>query len=398
MYCRYCKAENSSTTGSCIACGKPLTAPNEQLAGLKRNYGQFRQPVAADTSVHTADGSPIPGDVPTTSYVVPGTVMPMPLAVPVATRQRPPMADTWADAAPDTLPYEPANAPPLAESLLSAGESQGAAPPLIEPILSPEELARRFPAQDDARRWFTSPRSRTALILGVCLLVAIAGAGVWWIGERGGVKAVVAMLMPHPAVAPTGASGTSAEELPYDGTSSAQRTRFPERINLSGHSAASIAPMPPMSPGPPEGGSVSRGGDAIDAADKATISTLGTTDAKDAGPARQVASEKAGGTPRKRTHKPQKPHQRIARGKEIDRIQQQADEELKKKTEYRRAAMKATAQKKSMAVTEYSMVNQLARCEKVGGIFRREQCKWQVCGGKWGKNGCPSYARTNAVN
>jgi hypothetical protein len=34
---------------------------------------------------------------------------------------------------------------------------------------------------------------------------------------------------------------------------------------------------------------------------------------------------------------------------------------------------------------------QYARCERVRGLLRREKCKWDVCNGKWGKQGCPAY-------
>jgi len=34
---------------------------------------------------------------------------------------------------------------------------------------------------------------------------------------------------------------------------------------------------------------------------------------------------------------------------------------------------------------------QYARCTQLDGFLRRERCKWQVCSGKWGEQGCPSY-------
>lgn len=35
--------------------------------------------------------------------------------------------------------------------------------------------------------------------------------------------------------------------------------------------------------------------------------------------------------------------------------------------------------------------NRYAQCLEIGSFLRREQCKWQACGGKWGQDGCPSY-------
>ncbi len=34
---------------------------------------------------------------------------------------------------------------------------------------------------------------------------------------------------------------------------------------------------------------------------------------------------------------------------------------------------------------------QYARCSQESGLFRRERCKWRVCDGKWGHDGCPAY-------
>lgn len=33
----------------------------------------------------------------------------------------------------------------------------------------------------------------------------------------------------------------------------------------------------------------------------------------------------------------------------------------------------------------------VAECDKQAGLFYRERCKWRLCNGLWGKNGCPSY-------
>ncbi|HJV82602.1 hypothetical protein [Noviherbaspirillum sp.] len=46
-------------------------------------------------------------------------------------------------------------------------------------------------------------------------------------------------------------------------------------------------------------------------------------------------------------------------------------------------------------VKPVSTQEQYAQCEGISSFFRREQCKWQVCGGKWGQDGCPSYQSEN---
>jgi len=39
-----------------------------------------------------------------------------------------------------------------------------------------------------------------------------------------------------------------------------------------------------------------------------------------------------------------------------------------------------------------------AQCLELEGFLRREQCKWHVCSGKWGQDGCPSYKKDDEVN
>lgn len=39
----------------------------------------------------------------------------------------------------------------------------------------------------------------------------------------------------------------------------------------------------------------------------------------------------------------------------------------------------------------------LARCQLQPNFFRREHCKWQLCDGQWGKNGCPSFESKSAL-
>jgi hypothetical protein len=87
-----------------------------------------------------------------------------------------------------------------------------------------------------------------------------------------------------------------------------------------------------------------------------------------------------------------------AKNKEIDRIKQQAADELKKKSDKSVAvnSHRSTTQSRSEAlssVTGGSRAGLLARCENAPNFILRERCKWQVCNGMWGKNGCPAYEK-----
>jgi hypothetical protein len=102
----------------------------------------------------------------------------------------------------------------------------------------------------------------------------------------------------------------------------------------------------------------------------------------------------------------------IPKDKEIDRIRQQVDEELKKKiragdvTEAARSRTeRADANTKSDDDASPRVAGQgskraaLARCEREeDSLIGREICKWKVCSGMWGKHGCPSYERQVSVH
>lgn len=54
-------------------------------------------------------------------------------------------------------------------------------------------------------------------------------------------------------------------------------------------------------------------------------------------------------------------------------------------------ATKKTSGKASRSVKHASVAQQFNQCRQKPSFFGREKCKWQVCGGRWGENGCPSY-------
>ncbi|HEV2608808.1 MAG TPA: hypothetical protein VGU61_00975 [Noviherbaspirillum sp.] len=97
------------------------------------------------------------------------------------------------------------------------------------------------------------------------------------------------------------------------------------------------------------------------------------------------------------------------KNREIERIRQQAAEELKKKNENQRAADEARArapsrpsttsasEKRQPPVAGASKRALLAQCERRSNFILREHCKWEICDGSWGKNGCPSYEKQASV-
>ncbi len=89
-----------------------------------------------------------------------------------------------------------------------------------------------------------------------------------------------------------------------------------------------------------------------------------------------------------------KPVHRVARrDPEVERLRQQAEEELKKKTSDSLELAQASSTSPHGLTRDISRLvrARFNSCTRAGNFFEREKCKWEVCGGMWGRNGCPSY-------
>lgn len=293
-----------------------------------------------------------------------------------------------------------------------------AAPPVFEPIADDEEVERRIVLHHRKRRsWGT--RLGLALVY-ACSIVLVLAAGLItaaWVEENGGLGATVAMLVSKPVASgerttdnPRGQP--SRHELPYDGQSPdddkhlAARTATPidTKAMQEKEPAAQKPASPPAAVGPAttmaNGGAESRQAAPVSSGSGAAGETATSKEPVKPAPAAQPPGRKPAGGDKsvaaaKTPARPQVSPQRVARGKEISRIQRQAAEELKKKTRNRQHAAVAQAKASSgtprAAKQRARYASSLAQCNRSGNIFRREQCKWQICAGKWGKGGCPSY-------
>jgi hypothetical protein len=344
MYCRYCRAKNRSSAEECIVCGKPF--PKE---GRQSGVTMSAPPPQPRQASHEDESPTVPR--------------------------------------PDTA------APPPNHSNPSNPSSPS---PFVHMTIDPEEYARRFPDRDFRHR---SPARKAARFFGFALAwvtaIAAGALGARWVDDNGGAEAALRRLMAgatRTGIAQTPvpvAKAPGKSELPYEGASPAAATHAPLRATQaiekpaevsSGASEVKAAPdVPP------------------DAAPDAQPDPVPKAPApKAAKAAEKIAAEQQ---PVK-TVKPKKSSsatQKVARGREISRIQQQAADELKKKTRKRRARLEQA--KQTQKASQYASPRQrhvrqvLARCEKLDGVFWREQCKWRVCDGQWGRNGCPSYTR-----
>jgi hypothetical protein len=280
--------------------------------------------------------------------------------------------------------------------------------PRIEPWLGAVHSDRK-PTYDELRALVAqydvpAPRKRPFARAGIVTTIFVVGSALGFgIASLLGEESGQALRISSRHVVDARPSGSSAGELPYDG-----------RINVASKSQQS------------QDGSnkdeLPYGGEKPDAA------AIGKIDGSAAPPRSQLVpavptSSKAGvssiqesrsesrsrpetlGAGKKSIPVHQRPHvaRRTNKDREIERIKQQAAEELKKKAESRRSAIEARHASKEKTKAEQhktttahsarvpAMAALLEQCEQAGNFIRREQCKWQLCGGKWGKNGCPSY-------
>jgi hypothetical protein len=82
------------------------------------------------------------------------------------------------------------------------------------------------------------------------------------------------------------------------------------------------------------------------------------------------------------------------RSEEIERLRTQAFSETRKDRLERINGAKGAAKLPISSRAAQSVANTrraFAECDRSPNILRREQCRWRVCGGRWGRHGCPSY-------
>ncbi|HEX2531318.1 MAG TPA: hypothetical protein VHK70_07580 [Burkholderiaceae bacterium] len=318
MYCGHCKTENFSSTGMCIACGKPLTQSTQHIMFDKKNYVRYRQRSMPDTIFRAKYGFNIPTGVPLGAFGLSADAVPI---RPGEHGFRPDQSSGQEGAA--------------FETFSTAGKArQDALSPLIDPGFDGDEWERRFPSSGRKKR------SIGARILHVMLgtiafgLVIFAGfIAAWWINTNGDIRVLMAMfaLQRTPAAAPAERAppapikGTSSGELPYDGLP-------PDDRAIAATAGISVAAA-----GSPAGATAAGRTDRFAPSETSSTSASSAQGASAASSAQQaqkpppVPAAKSKAKPDKARQKRRSSYSvAAARGKEIDRIQQQVDVELKK--------------------------------------------------------------------
>ncbi|MFC7514616.1 hypothetical protein ACFQUU_06330 [Herbaspirillum sp. GCM10030257] len=349
------------------------------------------------------------------------------------------------------------------------------AQPRVEPTVDgasdPQGTSQVNPAYEQFQREYAEryaryeqpnvPRRRLPR-LAYMAMVFIVGAGVglgsaWWVGHQSspraqsvpGISSSTPLLPPlaeaRKLTAPghgTGVRGISPSELPYDGApppddaddlpavvpplASASNQRSSPIANSSGNS---VDEMDVQSEPTPRSSTSTSVESAAPSRQEIPTSQVAKPDAPKEKDTLPALASKEETQPEKSDPKPsvapqkRKPEPKVAKNLEIERIRQQADEELKKKTEAKRRIEEARVAKKSngsgsnassgsgnsntatarsggegLLPKVHGTQVMLARCEQASNIFVREQCKWKLCNGMWGRNGCPSYTKPAGNN
>jgi hypothetical protein len=272
-----------------------------------------------------------------------------------------------------------------------------------------------------------NPVSRVMLMAGIFVVGAGVGlAATWWMSKSADKPPPTAAVRKFEPVTEAPASkaasaavtrstaGIDPSELPYDGKPpGASVDAAPAAIAHPPVAKMDSNPSPPTAEVPQSASRANRDPDepvapavtvpppAPNKGEQAVAEVPARTGSKT--PATKVHETKVAKAPQRHRASP-----KIAKDKEIERIQQQVDEELKKKSrsgDVTEAARRRTDQVEkpgrqanddapSQAAGNGSKRAALARCEaQEDSLIGRELCKWKVCSGMWGKNGCPSYER-----
>jgi len=270
----------------------------------------------------------------------------------------------------------------------------------IEP--SEEELRRQYAFYD---RFNTlPPRSRPSIVyvIAVFAIGAVVGViGAWWGGRSSGEA--LENEVPHAlrnygtqGMHSAAVKGIDPRELPYDGqppdpgeqTAQAPRSGIaPEERPYAELASSSHVAQPASKDNvPSEVGKARKSRQP--AADERAVRSVSAAGIKKA-------------VTVKTSQKRRTTHRRAAKDREIERLKQQAADEIKKKTDSGRSVKQQTDSSVHRSARRQDVPNvidkstrtraMLASCEHAGNFFLREKCKWRLCGGSWGEHGCPSY-------
>lgn len=398
MQCRYCGVKNPATVRVCVSCSKPLPAhgPVKKWPGKPHTSHVLAVRPSIEPSA-LGSVSTHSGEIPRISHLMHSTSIPSAQASPAGLSQAPDGINrprTGAAAGGARQQAKP-QATQGADSQYQRVEPQldsSARQPSRKPNY--EEL-RAIAALYDTPQ---VPKRRSWMRAGIIAMIFIVGGAVGFgaaslLPEKKSTGVLEQRrFVVHGGISP--GKGTSPGELPYDGKGTAESSSG-ERPATAGISTGEL----------PYGDRNASDESAAQSGPGGTPSETLTSEVsvpppvkQELVPARSPAEKRPEqvATPVVKKASPASPRQhrslrRANKDREIERIRQQATEELKKKIESRRRTDESRNKTHAASKHALAMSTKLAQCEQAGNFLLRERCKWQLCDGKWGKDGCPSY-------
>lgn len=393
MQRQYCGLENSDSVRTGACCNQRIPAgdaPDKVTGKLKPSarqrrctdaaYAQFGTHSAADTLRRTR-------------YLTGSTSTISPLDPPSRERSAATATPSPAQSARTEPRWDGASIPPFA----SVPYEQ------LEQVQIDNAVPYRLTSKP------ANPFSRVLWMLAIFAVGASVGVGAaWWknpdlLQQTGMVGEIQHQQSPLDAHA---SKAIPASELPYDGQAPQTVGVASPAVPAPEKSVEDASPAMAVADSPGTSKSIATGSSADE--ERAPPSIAAAAKPEQA----QELEKSSDAVPVSREPKQvrlvprHRPAPKIVRNREIERIRQQAEDELKKKSEVGRRVEEARINSPSkgrraspplsVASTSAVIRARFARCDQASNIFRREQCRWRLCGGMWGRNGCPSYATTSS--
>jgi hypothetical protein len=369
MRCRYCKTENFGSAEICIACGEPISPSNhEHEAAASEDVAKTR----ADNVVSINGGINASGDNPDSIGMPFETFRSAAPATPEKTNA-PNFSDTFAktQSAGTTQSsgyggFEQSDEQDMPQSAGAASfesASGSHASPFTHPLFDNLEK-QSMPFSEEGSIFPTKFAKLTVIISCSAIVIGAVLGGAWWMKSsvvvqplatitNSGQPSKVTIAEPSKKTFAQQARGISAAELPYDGAQPTSST------GDSAHASVTIKPEELPYDG----------------------KALGTTTKDDKLALNDAPSlpSPVGKTPKPATAKTHASNAstRSAELKPARRAQSEGRYNTDKATWRPQAGTRA----------------RVMQCNNINSFFSREKCKWQVCSGQWGKNGCPSYVK-----
>jgi hypothetical protein len=411
MVCENCSEENCDSITTCGSCGSAITASMPQLTAPSNIYATGPVAINRKALFHAKCGFPLQADVlPTIPVQTASAVAPMmapaqaPASVPARRRTLSEISDLIADS--QIGKETPDRAPSI--EMPARSDRQ-------EPWISrsePEATESRLPLSRRKRIKPLMPIT-TPLQVGlvgsfITVSVAIVIGSVWSNKFSNDVRIASANFFSLPmqstfiANAPEFASSNSHIKS-EDKAPLVVAGIQPERIDTAAAPEQDPAPETqtpaPDSFKPPE----PKGADAVNVSENHLVAPAKTSRKNIAArlsSSSTIKTAKAG--PSSRSGRQAAGIARKERLEEIDRLKSQAFAETRKdRLDNVRVSGRSyapTAHFSQQSNKRSNTNKEFLQCSQHSNFIHREQCKWRVCGGKWGRNGCPSYQTTETAS